>query len=162
VRSPLFPDLKSLLRLYTLVNSELSAQASGNRQGSLASLRFWVPEKRQTFLCRTKARRTCAVLRSKLRSLHCNARYSSGRIPESRANSKIRPCGFSWHALRNAPVSVSSNTRRSASLTLRAGLHRTYVSDIERGGRNVSLDNIQSLARALEISISDLFIRSGV
>lgn len=39
----------------------------------------------------------------------------------------------------------------------RAGLHRTYVCDIERGARNVSLESIEKLARALEISVSALF-----
>jgi transcriptional regulator with XRE-family HTH domain len=31
----------------------------------------------------------------------------------------------------------------------RAGLHRTYISSIERGQRNVSLENIFVLAKAL-------------
>jgi CheY-like chemotaxis protein/DNA-binding transcriptional regulator YdaS (Cro superfamily) len=39
----------------------------------------------------------------------------------------------------------------------RAGLHRTYVSDIERGARNVSLESISKLARALEVSVATLF-----
>src|SRR5580658_5917391 len=39
----------------------------------------------------------------------------------------------------------------------RAGLHRTYVCDVERGVRNVSLESIEKLARALEISTADLF-----
>ena len=30
-----------------------------------------------------------------------------------------------------------------------AGLHRTYVSSVERGGRNISLENIDRLATAL-------------
>lgn len=42
-------------------------------------------------------------------------------------------------------------------LAERANLHRTYVSDIERGARNVSLKNIERLARALDISVSTLF-----
>ena len=37
------------------------------------------------------------------------------------------------------------------------GLHRTYVSDVELGKRNVSLENIGKMAEALDISISDLF-----
>lgn len=48
------------------------------------------------------------------------------------------------------------------ALAERAGLHRTYVADIERGGRNVSLGNIEKLAAALEISISDLFVKCAV
>ena len=40
-----------------------------------------------------------------------------------------------------------------------AGIHRTYLSDIERGSRNVSLVNIERLARALSLSMKDLFHR---
>lgn len=36
------------------------------------------------------------------------------------------------------------------------GLHRTYISDIERCNRNVSIDNIEKIAKALHISASDL------
>ena len=46
-------------------------------------------------------------------------------------------------------------------LAFRSGLHRTYVSSAERGERNVSLVNIERLARALEISISDFFPRTS-
>ncbi len=37
-----------------------------------------------------------------------------------------------------------------------AGLHRTYVSGIERGKRNISLANIERLATALGVPMSDL------
>ena len=37
------------------------------------------------------------------------------------------------------------------------GLDRTYISGIERGLRNVALRNIEALAEALGVSISDLF-----
>lgn len=36
-------------------------------------------------------------------------------------------------------------------------LHRTYISDVELGKRNVSLENIEKMASALGISISVLF-----
>lgn len=39
----------------------------------------------------------------------------------------------------------------------RANLHRTYVSDVERGARNLSLQSIERLAHALETSIASLF-----
>jgi CheY-like chemotaxis protein/DNA-binding XRE family transcriptional regulator len=41
----------------------------------------------------------------------------------------------------------------------RAGLHRTYISDVERGARNVSLESIHRLATALEVPLSVLFSR---
>ncbi len=37
------------------------------------------------------------------------------------------------------------------------GLHRTYISDIELGKRNVSLENIDRIAIALGMSLSDFF-----
>ena len=37
------------------------------------------------------------------------------------------------------------------------GLDRTYIGGIERGERNVSLINIEKIAEALKISLSELF-----
>jgi CheY-like chemotaxis protein len=42
-------------------------------------------------------------------------------------------------------------------LALRAGLHRSYISDVERGARNISLKNIEKLAEALGVSVVTLF-----
>jgi transcriptional regulator with XRE-family HTH domain len=39
----------------------------------------------------------------------------------------------------------------------RARIHRTYLSDIERGFRNVSLINIERLSAALSLPLSELF-----
>ncbi len=39
----------------------------------------------------------------------------------------------------------------------KAGIHRTYLSDVERGTRNLSLVNIERLAAALAVSLADLF-----
>jgi transcriptional regulator with XRE-family HTH domain len=39
----------------------------------------------------------------------------------------------------------------------KAGIHRTYLSDIERGSRNVSLINIERVAAALSMLMSELF-----
>lgn len=40
-----------------------------------------------------------------------------------------------------------------------SGLHRTYITDIERGTRNVSLKNITRIAQAVKISLPELFSR---
>jgi transcriptional regulator with XRE-family HTH domain len=39
----------------------------------------------------------------------------------------------------------------------KAGIHRTYLSDVERGARNLSLINIERLAHALTLSMYELF-----
>jgi transcriptional regulator with XRE-family HTH domain len=36
-------------------------------------------------------------------------------------------------------------------------LHRTYIGSVERGETNISLDNIERIARTLKIPISRLF-----
>jgi len=42
-------------------------------------------------------------------------------------------------------------------LAFTCGLHRTYISDIERGTRNISIDNIQKIASALNVNPKELF-----
>lgn len=39
----------------------------------------------------------------------------------------------------------------------RCGLHRTYISDIELGKRNLSLENIERIAISLDKPLSDFF-----
>jgi transcriptional regulator with XRE-family HTH domain len=41
----------------------------------------------------------------------------------------------------------------------RCGLHRTYYSGIERGIRNVSIVNIEKVARGLKTPLPELFRR---
>ncbi len=42
-------------------------------------------------------------------------------------------------------------------LSFRAGLHRTYIGMIERGEKNITLVNIEKIAKALNVNIKDLF-----
>ncbi len=45
-------------------------------------------------------------------------------------------------------------------LALASGLSQTYLSDVERGKRNIGIDNIQRLADALKVNPSDLLQNS--
>lgn len=36
-------------------------------------------------------------------------------------------------------------------------LHRTYIGIVERGEKNLSLENIEKMAKVLEVEIKDLF-----
>jgi len=55
--------------------------------------------------------------------------------------------------LRKVRLSKGISQEKLAEL---AGLHRTYVSSVERGERNISLANIQRLADALEVELREL------
>lgn len=39
-----------------------------------------------------------------------------------------------------------------------ANLHRNYIGGVERGERNIGLDNIHALAEALGVEVADLFL----
>lgn len=39
-----------------------------------------------------------------------------------------------------------------------SGLHRTYISAVERQQRNISIDNIEAIANALNVEAYNLFI----
>ncbi len=42
-------------------------------------------------------------------------------------------------------------------LSFKADLHRTYIGMIERAEKNITLVNIEKIAKALEVEIKDLF-----
>ncbi len=58
-------------------------------------------------------------------------------------------------AVRDARIKKGMSQERLADLS---ELHRTYISDIELGKRNVSIDNIEKIADALDMKISDIFL----
>jgi transcriptional regulator with XRE-family HTH domain len=59
-------------------------------------------------------------------------------------------------AIRRIRAEQKINQEEAAE---RCGLHRTYYSGIERGVRNVSLVNIDKVARGLKKSLPELFSR---
>jgi len=65
-------------------------------------------------------------------------------------------------------LGVAIKTQRTSlgisqeELAHRAGLHRTYISDLERGARNPSIESIEKIARALQISLAKLFEQAGM
>ncbi len=42
-------------------------------------------------------------------------------------------------------------------LAARAGVHRTYIGMIERAEKNITLENLERICKALNISISECF-----
>ncbi|MEG9294957.1 helix-turn-helix transcriptional regulator [Mangrovibacillus sp. Mu-81] len=53
-------------------------------------------------------------------------------------------------------IRLSKKNFSQEKLAFDSALHRTYISDIERGTRNVSLDNIEKIANALDVLPKDL------
>jgi len=43
-------------------------------------------------------------------------------------------------------------------LAARAGVHRTYIGMIERAEKNITLENIQKICKALNLKIGDFFV----
>jgi transcriptional regulator with XRE-family HTH domain len=60
-------------------------------------------------------------------------------------------------AVRKARMAQGISQEGLADL---AGLHRTYVGDVERGERNISLVNMSKIAHALHLKLSELVCNS--
>jgi transcriptional regulator with XRE-family HTH domain len=68
---------------------------------------------------------------------------------------------MNYHEVRTSLGEVVRDLRSERGYSQEAfahsvGLHRTYISDIERGERNVSLRNLVRIADTLEIPLSRL------
>lgn len=56
--------------------------------------------------------------------------------------------------IRDIRVSKNLSQEKLAEIS---SLHRTYISLVERGKRNICLSNIEKLSNALDCSLKDLF-----
>jgi transcriptional regulator with XRE-family HTH domain len=77
-------------------------------------------------------------------------RHFVGNATEYRVDNLLKRFGDRLRSIR---------TRKGISqekLAEIAGVHRTFVSSVERGERNISLLNIARLAKALEVSLARL------
>jgi transcriptional regulator with XRE-family HTH domain len=70
------------------------------------------------------------------------------------AKTELRELG---HAIRKERERLNLSQEDFAE---RCDLHRTYVSQLERGIKNVSFENILRVARAFELKPSELLARA--
>jgi len=55
-----------------------------------------------------------------------------------------------------APVRSAARGWSQEVLAQLSGLHRTYISSVERTQRNISIDNLEKLATAFDLTVGDL------
>lgn len=73
---------------------------------------------------------------------------------------KVHPESARSRLARNLRALRASKGISQEELGDLANLHRTYVGSIERLERNVSLDNVEKLASALDVDVLDLLARA--
>jgi transcriptional regulator with XRE-family HTH domain len=72
-------------------------------------------------------------------------------------------------AKNSARTVIASNLRRlrkskglsQEALADLAGIHRTYVGCVERSEKNISIDSLERLAKALNVEVSELVRREA-
>ena len=55
----------------------------------------------------------------------------------------------------------TQNGYSQEAFTFKCGLHRTYIGCIERGEKNITITNIEKIAKTLKVEISQLFSSSN-
>jgi transcriptional regulator with XRE-family HTH domain len=73
-------------------------------------------------------------------------------VNRSHHNSSLARLTFAQH-IRKARLQKGWSQERLAD---ESKLHRNYVGSVERGERNISIDNMEKLAKALGTSLSSL------
>lgn len=71
---------------------------------------------------------------------------------------------YSYHMKREVLIKFGNKVREERlslglsqeELATRAGVHRTYVGMIERAEKNITLINIEKIAKALKLSIDEI------
>ena len=56
--------------------------------------------------------------------------------------------------VRNERVELSLSQE---DLAKKAGVHRTYIGMIERAEKNITLENIEKIAKALNLNLNNIF-----
>lgn len=56
----------------------------------------------------------------------------------------------------------TARTMSQEQLAFDCNLHRTYIGSVERGERNISLRNIVTIAKALDVTASYLLFEAGL
>ncbi|WP_208291954.1 helix-turn-helix domain-containing protein [Chromohalobacter marismortui] len=79
-------------------------------------------------------------------------------MTEERRLSKNKPCSPELLAILSCNIKKLREERNLSQekLAEKAKMHRTFISLIERRGRNVTLGVIESLAHALDVDVATL------
>lgn len=60
--------------------------------------------------------------------------------------------------MKNRRVELNLSQEKLAE---KAGVHPTYIGQLERGEKNVSVENVEKISQALDVSLSTLFEHLG-
>ncbi len=80
------------------------------------------------------------------------------KLPSPRRTNDLAPQQLVARNLRRLRVSAGLSQEALASL---AGIHRTYLSSVERGERNLTISNVFRIAEALGVDPRELLRPGG-